>query len=205
MVVKYVQQPGGKGPRGTIGIRRTVSDLLPSENFVGRMEERARAMASLKRQITRWKDTFSNAPLPTLPQGAMMKYTLHRGRPVSAGELFENDMYQWIIEQRETRNLCVTRFLVIAEALRRDPSFLNGSKSDNFLQRAIKWYYRFKKRKGLVIRRVSSSGQKVPPNWKEKLEANVERLHSVIDDRDISVSIVCLLDRRIGDATRLTA
>jgi hypothetical protein len=188
MVVRYSMQPGGRGQGGEIGIRQTARDLVPRGDNAA---QREREIENLRQQIMRWRKTFGSSLIrgrsaENRVQASLNRCTLHPGRPLAAGADFEAKIFAWV-QERRAANASVTRLLVIQEALRQNPNFLGAQSDPNFMQRASRWYYRFKKRRRLVWRRVSSSGQKLPADWQQMLERNIQRFQTHIAEHDIQV------------------
>lgn len=64
-----------------------------------------------------------------------------------------------------------------------------GADKENFMKKAMAWYYRFLKRKKLSIRRVTSSGQKLPAGWETKRDLYLERLRKKVRIGNVKVSV----------------
>jgi hypothetical protein len=186
LALQYAAQPGGRSPDGAKGLRGLCANLFPPNEYVGREDVRLTLMETFRRQMNRFKQTLMSSRRPIPPRSAR-RFTLHPGPALSVSTDLEEALYEWVVRTRITQKLSVSRRLVVREALSRDPNFLGGCGSDDFLRRAIQWYYRFIKRRGLVIRRVTSSGQKLPEGWRAIAQANVRRLHDVVQRENIQV------------------
>ena len=65
----------------------------------------------------------------------------------------------------------VTIHIIFRKVLELDPNFLGGVGSVNHMAKLKKWfYYGLKRREKFSMRKIVSVGQKLPPNWKEKLK-----------------------------------
>ena len=63
----------------------------------------------------------------------------------------------------------LTRYVIFHKVMEIDPSFMGGVDSDGYFVRMKDWfYYGFKGRKKLSIRKISSIGQKLPNDWEVK-------------------------------------
>lgn len=183
LAVGYATQKviGGQGPGGTVGIKRTVADLFPRHEYVGREGEWQRQTESMRRSLTRWKQQRV-----ALDQKHTGTFTLHQGRPLSSSvKDMEDQMHAWIIEQRAL-NRRISRTLVFRHALHLNSDFLGGQ-GPNFVRAATGWYYRFLKRRQLTVRRVTSSGQKLPADWEVKRDAYLEQLTQKIREQNVKV------------------
>lgn len=190
LVLAYVNKkvPGGQGPEGTIGVHRTARDLIPGAMFGENRAEWVRQRENLRRQINKWQDKerrFSVYNNLRAPQ--RRRLTLHSG-PAVANLDIEEELYQWILERRQA-NMPMTREIVIRRAVAAKPSWFGDRSDDMFVQRANSWYYRFLQRKNLSIRRVSSSGQRLPNDWQLKVNRNLQALHTKMEADGIQVHL----------------
>lgn len=76
----------------------------------------------------------------------------------------EKELAQWIykLEDEEKR---ITRTMIFRKALELNPDFHGGD-----IKKLKKWfYYGFKNRANLSVRKIASVGQKLPKDWEEKM------------------------------------
>lgn len=130
---------------------------------------------SIAKQVRRLKNKFDKGDLNKLlgltgkeKLKAMKKKSINpnaRGRkPLNAASELEVKLGEWItkLEEEEKR---ITRTMIFRKALELEPGFCDGD-----IQKLKKWfYYGFKKRFDLSIRKIASVGQKLPKNWEEQM------------------------------------
>ncbi len=78
----------------------------------------------------------------------------------------EIQLTDYIVTMRAQRK-AVNRIVVLHRALELVPNFMGGLLDPEFSKRAMRWYYRFIKRRqyNLSIQRPTSVGQKLPEGW----------------------------------------
>ena len=93
-----------------------------------------------------------------------------RGRKsIEFGTRTEEILMAWLEERWELEQR-VTRTMIFRKVLDIDPKFKGGVKEDGYFDRLKKWfYYGFKVRHSLSVRKISGAGQKLPLNWEQKL------------------------------------
>ena len=82
----------------------------------------------------------------------------------------EEDIIKWLTERRN-RNLPVSTKSLIGYASSINTKFANKS-----ISAKIKWAYRFIKRNGFAIRRISHIGQKIPEDKNEKIKKFISEI-----------------------------
>jgi hypothetical protein len=88
----------------------------------------------------------------------------------------EKQLISWCDEQRES-NKVITRGIIFRKSLELLPSFCGGKKSKKCFQKMKIWFYcGFKKRCKISKRRISSSGQKLPKDWENKVKSIIVNL-----------------------------
>ena len=83
----------------------------------------------------------------------------------------ERELIRWCDEQWSNKKV-LTRGIIFRRALKIYPMFCGGANNNKGLFERLKsWFYGgFKLRKKLSKRRISSTGQKCPKDWEEKVE-----------------------------------
>lgn len=93
----------------------------------------------------------------------------------------------------------VSRTMIFRQALLLDPSFKGGPKSEGFIERMKNWfYYGFKVRANLSVRKLASVGQKLPLEWETvlaRLTQNVRDIQNPQQRGDGSMRIEGVSDR----------
>ena len=88
----------------------------------------------------------------------------------------ENELLKWCKKQWEKKKVTM-RGIIYYCALEIDPKHCGGKDSQNVFERLKKWFYGgFNKRCKLSKRRISSTGQKLPLDWKEKTSLIIQRV-----------------------------
>ena len=88
----------------------------------------------------------------------------------------EKTLIIWCDKQWES-NKVLTRGIIFRKALEMYPNFCGGKKNRKCFRKLKKWfYYGFKKRCKLSKRRISSTCQKLPKNWEDKVASIVRRV-----------------------------
>jgi len=160
--------------RGRTGIRQLVRELIPPDN--------ARRRESLRIQITKWRQEAR-----VNPAAFAADIRRGRGRIISSdADEMERRLFEWILNLRQ-RRIRVTRTMVLKQALLENPQFYDGCTTPKALHQAQWWYYRFLRRQNLVRRRVTSTGQKLPPGWERLARSNLEKIHSTIRTNKVPV------------------
>jgi hypothetical protein len=102
-----------------------------------------------------------------------------RGRKVTdPTRLLENELYLWC-RSKWDNDRHVTQSIMLHRAMYIDPGFLGGNGSVGHFPRLLNWFcYGFKLRYKLSKRKISSVGQKLPSNWKERHDNIIARIAS---------------------------
>ena len=88
----------------------------------------------------------------------------------------EKTLIKWCVKQWD-KNKVITRGIIFRRALLLLPNFCGGSKAKTCFYRMKQWFYGgFKKRCNLSKRRISSTGQKLPKDWKDKVKSIIRRV-----------------------------
>ncbi len=109
----------------------------------------------------------------------------------SASEL-EEKLAEWIdkLQEEEKR---ITRAMIFRKALELDPDFQGGD-----MKRLKQWfYYGFKRRANLSIRKIASVGQKLPKDWEAKMvdmRGRIRHRQGPLEQPDGSVLITGVTD-----------
>jgi hypothetical protein len=98
----------------------------------------------------------------------------------------EIQLTDYIVTMRAQRK-AVNRIVVLHRALELVPNFLGGVLDPEFSKRAMRWYYRFIKRRqyNLSIQRPTSVGQKLPEGWQDLWRTCVSELLEMRRDPEI--------------------
>ena len=92
-----------------------------------------------------------------------------RGRKVTdPKKLVDHELYLWCSSKWDN-NHHVTQAIMLRQAMQINPGFLGGIGSSRHFMRLLNWFYfGFKLRYKLSKRKISSEGQKLPNDWRER-------------------------------------